>query len=828
MRKNVHFKIISRVLLLAMVIGCFDPWLLEVCAAKAETEVLFEEAAQNPISFDLELNIDDNPEENDPMASENFRDPEEFCGEEYTFDELEEMGIDFESNEKNLFFAPETYRAGGQDGFAQNEIRHGIDVSKWQGEMNWEKAKSKGVDFTFIRACYRTLDNGSFYDDPYVYKYIEGADNAGISIGLYCFSQAITVAEAEAEADRMVALANSRPGRIRLPLVMDYEYGAGHTGRLAAANFSKAQATTIIKAFCKRVEDNGYEAMVYASQSVLANDMNASEIVSAGYDIWVARYTQETLAESQGGFTEYETIKNATASYDGIFPGGDFEFWQFSSKGKGSEFGASSTFIDMDLWFFDGYSNLDMDVSATPTVSGKAYNVRLPGSQWYGAVDIIDENDKIWTMSPKLTDAQGAGADVRNDTHLYLEFDNNKPKPKQMKVKTWIYDNKEFIYELVYDLTYHGDTNSYSASLSYVNDFLFYLNSLPEGYNDHAVVDGEKNPEIVYYEPLNKCVMIMGRDYACDGKVHTIVLHKTDGSNRPLEKRTYNCQFDETTHSFRVDPVIIGDYSIKLTPPAGYVISGNSEFRPQIWLDGVAKDAITTGDGDWKIYMGSHQEGTKLPEIVTIYSYAPNNLNKPTGMTVYLLSYDDDYILAELTTFKDVFKSGGYSMKVTGNNGLRYRAGIKDSFKNELRDQGVDGFKLKEYGIVGITAKNYQEKPLVVNGEKTSTAKAFYYASSNKIKDIVYSRDTTNDICYFSAFYENMPVSAYKTDMVTRCYMKVEYKGKNYTIYSAPARKALYNLAEQVLAANEFAAGTPERAYVQSIIDDANAWGSTP
>ncbi|MCF0129427.1 MAG: hypothetical protein HUJ70_12680 [Pseudobutyrivibrio sp.] len=796
---------ISCVLLFAMVIGGFDPWLLKVDAAKGEHTVATDEELLNPQGEDLELNIDDNPDVNDPMAQEEFRDPEEFCGEELTFEELEEMGVDYESHERNLLFSPSPYYAGGADKY--DDLRYGIDVSKYQGTMNWQKAKNNGVSFAFIRAAYRATGTGVLYDDPYVYNYIQNAYDAGIDIGLYCFSQAITVDEAKEEANRLVAFANSRPGRIKLPLVMDYEYDANRTGRLAKANFSKDQATEIIKAFCKQVEDQGYEAMVYANLDTLKNKMNADQLVTAGYDIWLARYQYD--GQAGGGFTTHEEVKAKVTSYDGAYENGHFEFWQCSSKGKGSAFGASSTYIDLNFGFFDNVSKVEVDVDATPTLGGKTYDLKLPYSWWYENVEVTVEGESVDKIMAPTLKAAGNPEDVK------LELEMKTQKATQMKVKV-INGYGEYLYELVYNLTYTGD-RKYTATLAYINDYLFYMDSWPSGYDDyHAFIDGTKTYEVIYYEPWGKYIMALGRDMALDGNEHQVIIYKTDGSNRMLERTIFNLRFDNSAHGYNIDSPITDYFPLALTPPAGY-----DTASPQIWVDGVAYDAVKR-DGKWIIPLGAPMKESEASRVVTVYSYNENGV--PTGMTVYELTFNGDHHLTEMPEFKDALSYEGYNIRVSGSSGLRYRAAIKEEFKISLRTTGVNGYKLKEYGIVGISDNDYGANPLIIGGAKTTTAKAYYYVSSSKIKDIVF--DKKNGLCYFSAYYPDMPSSAYKTSMVTRSYMKVAKGGKTYTIYSAPAKKNIYTVAQQIMAANngagQYPVGDARREFVESIISTAD------
>lgn len=190
-------------------------------------------------------------------------------------------------------------------------ISRGIDVSKWQGAIDWNRAKADGVEFAFIRVGARGYGAaGNFTEDDKYKTNITGASNAGIRVGVYMFSQATTVAEAEAEADYILARIDSYRSKITLPVVMDFEFSGGSNGRLTKANLSKDAATKICNAFCAKVENAGYEPMVYANYDMLTNHLNASQI-SNKYKIWIARWRTSGTGYS-----------------------GDYNAWQFTDAGS--------------------------------------------------------------------------------------------------------------------------------------------------------------------------------------------------------------------------------------------------------------------------------------------------------------------------------------------------------------------------------------------------------------------------------------------------------------------------------------------------------------
>lgn len=198
--------------------------------------------------------------------------------------------------------------------FADCTVVHGIDVSVYQKTIDWKKAKAGGVDYAIIRVAYRGYGSGALVADTNYKANIEGAIAAGVDVGIYIFSQAITEDEAKEEARYAISLAEGYD--LALPVVMDFEYAStssGTSGRLYDAKLSKEAATKVCNAFCKAAEDLGYTGMVYANKSMLNNQVNAASIADK-YPIWLACYPSN--ASSGSGYL------------------GDYSYWQYSSTGS--------------------------------------------------------------------------------------------------------------------------------------------------------------------------------------------------------------------------------------------------------------------------------------------------------------------------------------------------------------------------------------------------------------------------------------------------------------------------------------------------------------
>ena len=162
--------------------------------------------------------------------------------------------------------------------------KKGIDVSKFQGKIDWRKVANDGVDFAYIRLGYRGYGSGKIVtDDNYEYN-IENCNAAGIDTGVYFFTEAISEREAIEEADYV--LENIRGYQVDLPIVIDVEESASSDSR--TKNLTPEERTDIVLAFCNRIKDAGHEVMIYGNLKSMLIMMDLEKL--EGYDKWFAYY----------------------------------------------------------------------------------------------------------------------------------------------------------------------------------------------------------------------------------------------------------------------------------------------------------------------------------------------------------------------------------------------------------------------------------------------------------------------------------------------------------------------------------------------------------
>lgn len=279
--------------------------------------------------------------------------------------------------------------------FDGRTIINGIDVSQWQASIDWNKVKAAGIDFAFIRMGYRGYGSaGTLNKDTYYDRNMQGAAAAGIRTGIYIFSQAITPAEAKAEAQYI--LNNIGSYNVTMPLILDYEYAStesGLGGRLYNAKLSKKQATDVCLAFCETIAAAGYTPMVYANKSMLEGQLNAVDLTQRGYRIWLANYTTNTTY------------------------GGTFDFWQYSSTGKVN--GISGN-VDMNFYYAKSTDNFFKGNPVIPPVSTNRYNISSASVSTVPSQAYTGKN-----ITPALTITY-AGQTLKRDVDYSVAYSKNK------------------------------------------------------------------------------------------------------------------------------------------------------------------------------------------------------------------------------------------------------------------------------------------------------------------------------------------------------------------------------------------------------------------
>lgn len=200
-----------------------------------------------------------------------------------------------------------------KDGFLtydSTSARLGVDVSEFQGDVDWDAVEGAGMNFAILRLGYRGSTQGLLNVDEKFEQNFQNATGAGLFVGVYFFSQAVTKAEAEAEADFVIDTLNGR--KLAYPVVFDWETpmpsDATPAESLRAYNMDGGAVTEFAKSFCDRVKQAGYTPCVYTNKSMAYEFFNLEELKE--YDLWYAEY------------------QKAPSLYY------DFRLWQYTENGE--------------------------------------------------------------------------------------------------------------------------------------------------------------------------------------------------------------------------------------------------------------------------------------------------------------------------------------------------------------------------------------------------------------------------------------------------------------------------------------------------------------
>lgn len=193
------------------------------------------------------------------------------------------------------------------------DVAYGVDVSTYQGEIDWKAVAGDGIDFAMIRLGYRGYSQGGLAIDEYAEANLDGAAAAGLDVGAYFFSQAVTVAEAEEEARLVLAVLDGR--ELTYPVAFDMEEITGDTAR--TQGLTVAERTEITLAFCRTIQKGGYQPMIYGNIRWLAGRIDLTRLTQ--YPLWLAQYYEKPLFPylfTMWQYTDSGTVSGIPTSVD--------------------------------------------------------------------------------------------------------------------------------------------------------------------------------------------------------------------------------------------------------------------------------------------------------------------------------------------------------------------------------------------------------------------------------------------------------------------------------------------------------------------------------
>lgn len=245
---------------------------------------------------------------------------------------------------------------------------------------------------------------------------------------------------------------------------------------------------------------------------------------------------------------------------------------------------------------------------------------------------------------------------------------------------------------------------------------------------------------------------------------------------------------------------------IALELPAGYSDS-------TVWLDGVAYQGVVS---EGRVTVSADD---KAAQAAVVYQY--NESGVPTGMYVWSLSYDNGaYTATPEPELENLLTYHGFSIRITGKSGIRFKTGISADVRSRLASAGVNGYTLKEYGTLVMNNANRQQYPMVKGGAKVQSGMAYGTDENGNFTDVVY--ETVDGRYRYTSVLVGMPAAQYKTEFAFRGYIILEKSGKTITLYGPPVAKSIYSLAEQLLERGSYEQGSEAYEFLVKLINDAD------
>lgn len=242
-----------------------------------------------------------------------------------------------------------------------------------------------------------------------------------------------------------------------------------------------------------------------------------------------------------------------------------------------------------------------------------------------------------------------------------------------------------------------------------------------------------------------------------------------------------------------------------LQVPAGYDAS-------TIYVDGIP----------YTPQVRNNRRIVKLPngnaQSAVVYRYNENGA--PIGMYVWTLEYRNNaYVATEQPGLTDLLTYHGFSIRITGKAGIRFKTGISTDLRAQLLGNGVNGYHLKEYGTLVMNNANRTSYPMIKGGEKVISGLAYGTNANGTHQDSIY--ETVSGRYRFTSVLVGLPANQYKVEYAFRGYIILNKDGKDITIYGPVQARSIYALAQQVLNMGTYAQGSEADTFLRKLISDA-------
>jgi beta-N-acetylglucosaminidase len=248
------------------------------------------------------------------------------------------------------------------------------------------------------------------------------------------------------------------------------------------------------------------------------------------------------------------------------------------------------------------------------------------------------------------------------------------------------------------------------------------------------------------------------------------------------------------------------------TASTNVVLKIPTGYSATVYVDGIAYSGVSR-NGQLIVTV---PDGSATNAVV--YSY--NESGVPVGMYLWTLQYKNNaYVVTAQPELENLLTYHGFSIRITGKAGIRFKTGISEELRNRLTSEGVNGYVLKEYGTLVMNNANIASYPMIKGGEKVASGMSYGINANGGLDDKIY--ENVNGRLRFTSVLVGLPASQYKTEYAFRGYAILEKDGVQTTVYGPIMARSIYSLAEQVLGMGTYAEGSDAWNFLKQIMSDA-------
>jgi len=233
----------------------------------------------------------------------------------------------------------------------------------------------------------------------------------------------------------------------------------------------------------------------------------------------------------------------------------------------------------------------------------------------------------------------------------------------------------------------------------------------------------------------------------------------------------------------------------------------------EVWLDGIAYVG-TVEDGKLKVTAADAEAKTAV-----IYVYDASGV--PVDMHVWTLAYGEKGYESTLQSeLQGLLSYHGFSIRITGKSGIRFKTGMAQTTKEALLGEGINGYHLKEYGTLVMNNANRSTLPMIKGGSKVVNGMAYGKTQDGSLLDNVF--ETVNGRLRFTGVLIGLPAEQYKTEFAFRGYAVLEKDGQDIIIYGPALARSIYALAQRFLDMHYYEEGSDADLFLKNLVRAAD------